>query len=150
MMIEYEYTITVEDHRRELEHRYGSIENLKRRGSRPNATRREKNDLDEWVHLFSDGANPEEPIKTRHGIMLHDPRAFFDVITPQRLRILGELRSGHVYESIHELAKALKRDPKNVHQDVTALAEKGLLMIHRRNKRRSVPKPAVDKIVITM
>lgn len=59
------------------------------------------------------------------------------VLSPPRLEILGaipELKP----PSIAALAKALKRDFKNVHADVTFLAEIGLLALRETGVRRTL------------
>jgi predicted transcriptional regulator len=48
------------------------------------------------------------------------------VLTNKRMELLGYVRRNHVV-SIRALAKALKRDYRNVHADVQALAGAGLL-----------------------
>lgn len=64
------------------------------------------------------------------------------VLSPRRLEILSavpELKPA----SIAALAKALERDFKNVHADVTFLAHIGLLALRETGKRRTLVPTAV-------
>ena len=54
------------------------------------------------------------------------PSELFSVITDRRLELLRHVAQ-HESMNIHQLAKALGRDYKNVHTDVKALKEIGLL-----------------------
>jgi predicted transcriptional regulator len=65
------------------------------------------------------------------------------------VRALDALRSGS-YESLHELAKALDRDTKNVYEDVKVLESQGLVQVVKRNARLSTPRARVERIHITM
>ena len=50
-----------------------------------------------------------------------------ETLSTKRLELLRYVRQ-HGARNIHELAEALKRDYKNVHQDVRILADAGLLL----------------------
>jgi predicted transcriptional regulator len=68
----------------------------------------------------------EHPSPASERIYFEDARTFFHHITPRRFDLLEELhRSGPI--SINALAKLLKRNYKNVHDDVKALAQIGLI-----------------------
>lgn len=54
------------------------------------------------------------------------PSELFAAITDRRLELLRHVAS-HEARNIHQLAQALGRDYKNVHTDVKALEELGLL-----------------------
>lgn len=63
-----------------------------------------------------------------------DFESMLSALSPRRLELLRHLRQ-HGAESVRELAAALGRDYKNVHQDVAALQAAGLLL---RDGRRLV------------
>ncbi|MBI4699447.1 MAG: hypothetical protein HY758_11245 [Nitrospirae bacterium] len=64
-------------------------------------------------------------------------------ITDERLRILKAVRKNKP-ESIYELAKLLKRDNKNVSDDVHYLSELGLIDIKKTKDGRQKTKPVVE------
>ena len=70
-------------------------------------------------------------------------------ITDERLRILKAIRK-YQPASIYELAKLLKRDTKNVSDDVRYLSELGLLKLEKTKDGRSKTKPVMeyDKILV--
>jgi predicted transcriptional regulator len=68
----------------------------------------------------------DDPSPASERIYFEDARTFFHHITPRRFDLLEALhRSGPM--SINALAKLLKRNYKNVHDDVKALSQIGLI-----------------------
>lgn len=155
MILEYEYTTTGKEMVRQFEAQYGSLERLRKKVAaqhrRSRRVTKEWADLEWWEHH----ANRPDLLKGRMHVLragvFHDADAFLRILTPGRLRLLDALRAPDArYESVHELARALGRDPKNVLQDCKALAEHGLVTLDKRNARRTVPRAAVGRVVITM
>jgi predicted transcriptional regulator len=70
-------------------------------------------------------------------------------ITDERLRVLKTIKK-YQPSSVYELAKILKRDIKNVSDDVNYLESIELLEVKRTNKGRSKSTPLVkyDKILL--
>lgn len=66
-------------------------------------------------------------------------------LTPKRLELLDHLASTRV-ESINELAHRIRRDVKNVYQDLLALKELNLLQLKKSGKRKIVPETFVEEI----
>jgi hypothetical protein len=66
-------------------------------------------------------------------------------LTPKRLELLGHL-AGIRVESINELAHRIRRDVKNVYEDLLALRELNLLQLKRSGKRKIVPETFVEEI----
>ncbi len=64
-------------------------------------------------------------------------------ITDERLRILKSIKKNKP-ESIYALAKLLKRDTKNVSDDVHYLSELGLIEIVKTKDGRQKTKPVVE------
>lgn len=56
-----------------------------------------------------------------------DVQTMLDTLSPRRLELLRHVRQ-HGADNVRELAKALGRDYKNVHQDVATLEAAGLLL----------------------
>ncbi|MBI5143171.1 MAG: MarR family transcriptional regulator [Nitrospirae bacterium] len=71
------------------------------------------------------------------------------VLTNNRLLVLKTIREKHP-ASVYELAKMLKRDLKNVNQDLRMLAEAGLVTLEKTetDKKRVVPHVDYGKILL--
>jgi len=80
------------------------------------------------------GEPAEEPLER---LYFQDLGTLLQVLTPRRLELLKELHDAGP-ESVRALAKMLKRDYKNVHRDVQALEQVGLL-VRTADKRLSAP-----------
>ena len=65
-----------------------------------------------------------------------DVRTMLDTLSPRRLDLLRQVRR-HGAKNVRELALALGRDYKNVHQDVAVLESAGLLL--RDGRKLSAP-----------
>lgn len=155
MKLEYEYAMTGRELVREYEALYGSLARLRKKVAaqqrRSKRMTKEWSDLEEWEHYAARPDLLEGKVNVLHAGVFHDADAFLRVVTPERLRILDALRApGADYGSVHELARALGRDPKNVLQDCKALAAQGLVKMDKKNARRTVPRVVVERIVITM
>ncbi len=66
-------------------------------------------------------------------------------LTPKRMELLNYLANRRV-ESINELAHKVKRDVKNVYENLLVLKNLGLLVLKRRGKRNIVPETLVEEI----
>ena len=76
----------------------------------------------------------EEKIETpEENLYFIDPTTFFQVLSKRRIALLKALHS-HGVSSIRQLSRILKRDYKNVYQDVQLLKKAGL--IHQDNTKR--------------
>ena len=76
----------------------------------------------------------KEDIKTpEENLYFIDPATFFQVLTKRRIVLLKVLHSRGV-SNIRQLSRILKRDYKNVYQDVQLLKKAGL--IHQDNMKR--------------
>jgi len=82
-------------------------------------------------------------VKKHEGISFESLETMRKVLTEERLRILKIIKKYHP-GSIYELAKILKRDTKNVSDDVHYLAGLGLIEIHRIKNGRQKTRPVVD------
>jgi predicted transcriptional regulator len=67
-----------------------------------------------------------EPMRAYHVLSLQDLPAMSKALTPARWALLKALKGGGAC-SVYELARRLERDYKNVHTDVAALRQAGLL-----------------------
>lgn len=62
------------------------------------------------------------PVQPYFGVSFDDVGELFSVFTPKRWELIGALRT-HGAMSVAELARTLKRDYKNVHNDCERLIE---------------------------
>lgn len=82
-------------------------------------------DLDEFVNTWNRAESGEE-VQPAYSLTFESMSGWIAVLTPKRWDLLQALkRLGP--QSIYALAKALGRDYKNVHGDVRALEELGLI-----------------------
>ncbi len=89
--------------------------------------------IDAWKKAEK-GIIPEEPIQR---IYFQDLQTLLKILTPRRLELLKSLYDQEPI-SVRALAKKLQRDYKNVHQDIQALEQIGLV-IRTSEKTISVP-----------
>ena len=103
------------------------------------------NEAKDVMRKLSKGTN----VKTKSVISFESLVVVRKFITDERLRILTTIKKYHP-SSIYELAKILKRDTKNVSNDVNYLKDIGLLDVKKTNKGRSKSTPLVnyDKILL--
>ncbi len=90
-----------------------------------------------------------EKVKKEEGIYFDSIDAMRSILTNNRLLILKTISERNP-KSVYELAKLLKRDLKNVNQDLNLLSEIGLVVLekHKTDKERVVPYVGYDKILL--
>ena len=88
-------------------------------------------------------------IKKQEGIYFDSIDAMRAVLTNHRLLILKTIRE-YKPKSVYELAKILRRDLKNVRQDLRLLSEVGLVIFKETetDKRRIMPEVNYAKILL--
>ncbi|MEW6408661.1 MAG: MarR family transcriptional regulator [Nitrospirota bacterium] len=98
----------------------------------------------ENVKIIGDGGTP----KKSFGVYFENLEAMRKVLTPNRLAILKVVKEKEP-SSLYELAKMLKRDTKNVSDDVALLAQSGFIKLKKtkEDRMRVIPKVDYDKIV---
>lgn len=69
------------------------------------------------------------------------------LLTPKRLELLYSLASLRP-ESINDLARKMKRNVKNVYQDLKVLKTLGFVTFKKRGKRNIVPETLVEEITL--
>lgn len=86
----------------------------------------------------------EKVKKGRHGVYFENLDVMRKAITQERLKILKAIKEKHP-ASIYELAKLLKRNLKNVSNDVHYLADLGLIELEKgKSNGREKTMPIVD------
>ncbi|HCL81468.1 MAG: hypothetical protein A2077_03530, partial [Nitrospirae bacterium GWC2_46_6] len=89
-----------------------------------------------------------ESVKNRSTLSFESMKAMRGFITDERLRILRTIKK-YSPESIYELAKILKRDTKNVSDDIHFLSDLGLIEIKKSKdgRKKTTPKVNYQKIL---
>jgi predicted transcriptional regulator len=87
-----------------------------------------------FAQAWSRAAAGEEVEETH--VTFLNLQTMLDTLSPRRLELLRHVRQ-HGAGNVRELANALKRDYKNVHQDVAVLEATGLLI--REGRKLSAP-----------
>ncbi len=82
-------------------------------------------------------------VKKHKGVYFKNLDVMRKVLTEERLRILKTVRKEHP-SSIYKLAKILKRDIKNVSNDVNYLKNMDLIELKKTNEGRIKSIPLVD------
>lgn len=67
------------------------------------------------------------------------------MLTPKRIELLYQLATSRV-ESINDLAKKLRRNVKNVYQDLQVLKKIGFVKLNKRKEKAIVPETLVKEI----
>lgn len=80
-------------------------------------------------------------VEELHDLGSNELKAF----TPKRLELLYSLSNLRV-DSINELARRVRRNVKNVYQDLQILKELGFINLTKKGKRNFVPEALVEEI----
>ena len=89
-----------------------------------------------------------EVVKKQRGVYFENLDTFRKVLTEKRLALLHAVKQNKP-ETIHELARLLGRDVKNVSDDLKYLAEVGLVTLDKGavgSGRRVTPRVSYEKI----
>jgi predicted transcriptional regulator len=106
--------------------------------------------LDEFVEVAK-AVKAGKRVEPRKGTYVADVETARAIFTVGRMKIIQVLKFKSP-QSIYALAKLLDRDFKNVHEDVTFLAQLGILKIEDVDTGRKQKKPILlcDKILFEM
>src|SRR5687767_7708531 len=97
--------------------------------------------LDEFVSVGKK-VEKRQKVKPKKATYVADPETARAIFTESRLKVIQAIKD-LCPQSIYELAKLLKRDFKNVYDDVLFLAEVGILGIKESKTGRKQKKPAL-------
>jgi predicted transcriptional regulator len=104
----------------------------------------------EFRHAFR-VAESGRRVTRREGVYFTSIEAARNLLTPSRLTLLRAIRAKRP-QSIYELAKTLKRDFKNVQEDLRLLERYGLVRMTRRRgrgtRRARVPEALFGEITL--
>lgn len=91
----------------------------------------------------------ERHVTRREGVYFTSIEAARNLLTPSRLALLRAVRTKRPH-SIYELAKTLKRDFKNVQEDLRILERYGLVRVtkSRGSRRARVPEALFGEIAL--
>lgn len=90
-----------------------------------------------------------QPVKTTRAVYFESIDAMRKVLTEERLKALHTIKAKRP-TSIYALAKLLKRDFKNTHDDVVFLAGAGFIDLKKSKTGRRSATPAVNYERITL
>ena len=101
------------------------------------------------VNAVWEKAERGEKVKKHEGLYFENLEAMRKVLTENRFKILKVIRKERP-SSVYELAKFLKRDIKNTHDDVQFLAGLGLVDLKKtkEGRERNVPVVNYEKILL--
>ncbi|MBF0259940.1 MAG: MarR family transcriptional regulator [Desulfamplus sp.] len=88
-----------------------------------------------------------EDVKQEKGVYFTSIEAFRRAITPKRLELLQCIKN-HNPVSIRHLSTLIKRDIKNVSDDIRFMEQVGLIDFKESNERNVKPFVSYDKIMI--
>ncbi len=75
--------------------------------------------------------------------------AFETLLSPKRLELLNHL-AARGCESINDLARRTRRDPKNIYVDLKALEILRLVKLRRTGKRNVIPETPVEELTFVI
>jgi predicted transcriptional regulator len=103
--------------------------------------------LSEFAHVVRSIQRGNTPKKISEGVSFVSLEAMRKVLTPKRFALLYMIRQKSP-DSVYELAQLVKRDLKNVQDDVAMLSRIGLLSLSRARstRRRVVPRVDYDRL----
>ena len=104
-----------------------------------------KTALDEFV-LTGERVSRGEKVKKESGVNFTSLEAFRRALTPKRFELLHVIKAESP-SSINQLARLVKRDIKNVANDVTYLTQIGLIR-PQETKRQISPRVDYEQIVL--
>jgi len=139
LIIEIKKSLRREDVQDSLEKKYGSIESLEEKLKGEEAPEL-MDDYEVWKAILM-GADYTESIRL-------EEKGVVSLLTPKRMELLDYLKTRHP-KSILALAKGLKRDYKNVYDDLRLLEEYGIVE-KGGSGNRVVPECKIKEIVLKL
>ena len=134
-------TITGKDKIRELENKYGSLKNLKRKFEKDNENMLLYSDLEDWEYFLQHPNEKQEEGKT---IFINDIN-----LGNKDFEIIKTIKDNNP-NSISELAKLLGKEVSFIQKKVNFLEKEGLLDFKHGSKNRKIPIVNYDKIEIAI
>ncbi len=132
----------IEEEKQRLLDIYGSLDSLAQKAATIGCTR--PNYVDDFMVLKA--LTSKKPSMRERSVFTGS--GLFAFLTPRRMDLLDHLKMREV-KSITELARALKRNYKNVYDDLKALEEMGMVVLTRR-KNKKIPRLNVTEIKVTV
>lgn len=102
--------------------------------------------VEDWAATF-EKARKGQKVARSQGIYFTSLEAMRKILTEKRLELLRAIKENEP-ESVYELSKIVKRDIKNVNEDLELLKSIGLVSMTRARKGRErlIPRVNYDKI----
>lgn len=142
----------IEEQIRSLERSYGmTFDEFEELFLTKNVDQRSVDDYFRWARLvhayrgYVEGGELDCVIEELRDLSSDELKAF----TPKRLELLYTL-SGLRVESINDLAQKVRRNVKNVYQDLQILRKLGFISFRKKGRRNFVPEALVEEITFLM
>ena len=102
--------------------------------------------FENWAETF-EKVRKGKRVDRRRGVYFAGLEAMRKVLTEKRLELLHIIKEQEP-DSIYELSKIVKRDIKNVNDDLLVLKDIGLVSVSkaRKGRKRIIPRVNYDKI----
>ena len=102
--------------------------------------------FEDWAKTF-EKVRKGRKVDPRRGVYFTSLEAMRKVLTAKRLELLHVIKKQEP-DSVYELAKIVKRDIKNVNDDLLVLKDIGLVSVFkaRKGRERIIPRVNYDKI----
>ncbi|MFQ5816064.1 MAG: hypothetical protein ACE5G7_06155 [Candidatus Hydrothermarchaeaceae archaeon] len=139
MIIEIKKSLRREDVIATLEKKYGSIDKLEE-ALREAEVPEMMDDYEVWGALLGGGEYTESVRLEEKGVL--------SLLTPKRMELLDYLKTRHP-KSIMALARGLRRDYKNVYDDLRLLGEYGVVE-RVGDGKKVVPECRIKEIVVKL
>ena len=147
MMIRFEETVTVPQFFDRIKQRYGDAEKFRAYVKRNPRDVRVKQDLEDFEYYTEHPELVYEKIQRAVSLIPVGPEAL-TLFTEQRLKIIDTLKHKQ-FGSIRQLADYLRRDVRNVHDDLSLFESLGFLEFDRGPRNTRIPRLLADSILLT-
>ena len=125
----------------ELEKKYGSLKNLKRKFKNDNENMTLYSDLEDWKYFLK---HPEEELEDGKTIFIEDIN-----ISKRDFELIKTIKDKNP-RSLSELAKLTNKEVSFVQKKVNALKKEGLIDFEYGSKNRKIPIVNYDKMEIVI
>jgi len=126
---------------RELEKKYGSLKNLKRKFKNDTENMLLYSDLEDWKYFIK---HPEEELEDGKTVFIEDIN-----ISKRDFELIKTIKDNNP-NSISELAKLMNKEVSFIQKKVNTLKKEGLLDFKQGSKNRKIPIVDYDKIEIAI
>ena len=147
MMIRFDETLVVSQFLDRIKQRHGDAEKLRAYVKKNPRDVRARQDLEDFEYYADHPELKFEKIQRAVSLIPVRPEAL-KLFTEQRLKVIDTLRHKQ-FGSIRQLADYLRRDVRNVHDDLSLFESLGFLDFERGPRNTRIPRLLADSILLT-